>query len=89
MKALSSNRDLFDYLGSLAADLQKRSAHQLSDAVTKASRHAASTSTEFLGEARIALRRISEEENGVLSALERKDLLEVIRQLDNAFACKR
>ena len=41
-------------------------------------------STEFLGESRIALRRVLKEEDGVLTLQEREDLLDVLRQLDSA-----
>jgi hypothetical protein len=86
MKALSSNRELYEYLLSLAAELKKRRADELSEAVAFASRHAAGNmSTEFLGEARIALRRVLKEEDGALTAQERADLADVLKQLDEAF----
>jgi hypothetical protein len=41
--------------------------------------------TEFLGESRIALQRV-EKEKTALSADEQSDLLDVLRQLDEAFS---
>ena len=90
MKHLASNRELYDYLLFLAAELRKRKFDELSDAVTRASRHAASfPATEFLGESRIALRRVLKEEDGILTVLERSDLSDVIQQLDDAFEVRR
>jgi hypothetical protein len=86
MKPLSNNRDLYEYLVFLAAELKKRKLEELSEAVSFASRHAASNiSTEFLGEARIALDRVMNEEDGMLTAQERADLSFVVKQLDDAF----
>ena len=86
MKRLSNNRDLYEYLVFLAAELKIRKLEELSEAVSFASRHAASNiSTEFLGESRIALNRVMDEENGVLTAQERADLSCVVKQLNDAF----
>jgi hypothetical protein len=83
MKALSSNRELYDYLVSLSAEFINRNATSLSDLVLHASRTAAGNmSTEFLGESRIALKRVLKEENGTLTRQERADMLEVVKQLD-------
>ncbi len=81
-KALSGNRDLYDYLLCLASELKQRGSTALSEAVAFAAAQASSLSTEFLGESRIALRRVSKEENGVLTKPERADLLDVLRQRD-------
>ena len=86
MKALSSNRDLYEYLLLLAPMLKQRGATALSEDVQFASRLASTIpATEFLGESRIALRRVLDEENGILNAQERTDLCDVLRQLDSAF----
>ena len=86
MKSLSSNRELYEYLLFLAAELKKRKFDELSEAVAFASRQAAGNmSAEFLGESRIALRRVLKEEDGVLTVQERADLSDVLRQLDEAF----
>jgi hypothetical protein len=85
MKPLSSNRELYEYLLCLAAELKKRRLEELSEAVVFASRQAAGNmSTEFLGESRIALRRVSKEEGGVLTVQERAALSDVLKQLDEA-----
>jgi len=86
MKPLSSRRELYDYLVFLAAELKKRKFDELSEAVTRASHHVVSNmTTEFLGESRIALRRVLKEEDGILLVGERSDLSDVLRQLDDAF----
>jgi hypothetical protein len=90
MKHLANNRELYDYLLFLAAELRKRKFDELSDAVIFASRLAATIpSTEYLGESRIALRRVLKEEDGVLTIQERRDLSDVIQQLDDAFEVRR
>ena len=83
---LSNNAQLYEYLVSLSAELKREGADELSDLVTKASRTAGGIPiTEFLGESRIALRRVSAEENGILSNQEHAELLEVLSQLDATF----
>lgn len=85
MKTLSGFKALYDYLIVLASELQQRGAAELGEAVDHARRCSASgISTEFLGESRIALRRVLNEENGALTAQERTDLLDVLKQLDEA-----
>lgn len=84
MRPLSSNRDLYDYLLFLASEFKSRQLQQLSDVVTLASRHAPGMSTEFLGESRIALRRVLNEEKGALTPQERIDISDVLGQLDKA-----
>ena len=71
MKTLSSNRELYDYLLSLSAELKQRGAAGLSEVVAFASAQGSSSSTEFLGESRIALRRVLTEENGALTDQQR------------------
>lgn len=86
MKALSNNRDLYEYLLFLASVLQQRGSATLSEIVQFASRQASTfPATEFLGESRIALRRVLDEENGILNDQERTDLRDVLKQLDRAF----
>jgi hypothetical protein len=81
---LKSNRELYDYLIALSAVLSSRGADELSGAVAIASRHASGMSTEFLGEARIALRRF-QDDRSVLNESEWLDLVDVLRQLDQSF----
>ena len=49
-----------------------------------ASRQAVGISTEFLGEARIALRKVVTEHEGVLDEKEVRELIDVLQQLDRA-----
>jgi hypothetical protein len=86
MKRLSNNAELFQYLQSLGNMLEERHAKGLSEAVVHASRTAAGNmSSEFLGESRIALRRLINEEHGILTAQERDDVKDVLSQIDGAF----
>jgi hypothetical protein len=85
MKVLTNNRDLYEYLLLLTSILKQRGAADLSNAVKFATGNAASSSTEFLGESRIALRRVSTDAKGVLTDQELSDLLDVLKQLDKAF----
>jgi hypothetical protein len=72
---LSSNRELYEYLLLLALRLESRGAEVLSKSVSAAARTANTfPATEFLGESRIALRRVLAEENGMLSQVELVDL---------------
>ncbi len=84
MKALSNNSELYEYLLGLEGTLRRHGAADLADAVASASRQASGLSTEFLGESRIALRRVSTQGQGVLSEPELMDLLDVLGQLDAA-----
>ena len=84
MHTLSSNRDLYEYLLSFTAELKRRGLTTLSEMVAFASSQGSSSSTEFLGESRIALKRVLHEENGALTTQERADLLDVLTQLDKA-----
>jgi hypothetical protein len=78
---LNGNKELYDFLMNLAQDLKGRGASELSELVAFASRQSAGMSTEFLGESRIALRRIVQEEKGALTASERADVEDVLQQL--------
>jgi hypothetical protein len=82
MKVFSSNRDLYDYLLALQARLGSGGANALRDVVGIAIGNASSMGTEFLGESRIALRQVWKEERGILSDQERRDLSDVLKQLD-------
>ena len=82
---LDDNRQLYDYLVAIGAKLNARGAVELSRVVLAASRTVAGIPiTEFLGESRIALRRV-ENEQTLLTENERLELLDVVRQLDEAF----
>ena len=84
MKSFSNNRELYEYLLFLTAELKKRKFDELSEAVAFASHQASGMSTEFLGESRIALRWVLKEEDGILTVEERADMSDVLKQLDAA-----
>lgn len=84
MKSMSSNRDLYEYLSSLSLTLKSRAVRELSDSLDFAIDQASSSSAEFLGESRIALRRILNEEHGALMSEERVTLAGVLEQIDKA-----
>jgi hypothetical protein len=85
MKRLSNNTQLGQYLQSLWKTLEERHAKELSEAVAHASRMSPYMGTEFLGESRIALRRLIREEHGVLTSQELDDVRDVLSQIDGAF----
>lgn len=84
MKSMSSNRDLYEYLSSLSLTLKSRGLRELSDSLDFAMGQASSSSTEFLGESRIALQRILNEEHGALTGEERVTLAGVLEQIEKA-----
>ena len=84
MKPLSNNSELYEYMLGFEAKLRVHGSVDLADAVEGASRQASGLSTEFLGESRIALRRVSIQGQSVLTEQERRDLLDVLKQLDAA-----
>jgi hypothetical protein len=84
MKTLSSNSELYEYLLALEANLRARGSTDLANAVAGAGRQASAISTEFLGESRIALRRVSSLGRITLTGQERADLDDVLKQLDAA-----
>jgi hypothetical protein len=84
MRSLSSNADLYAYLLELAEDLRRLGSAELAEVVTSASKQASSMSTEFLGESRIALRRVWSRGRTMLSERACADLVDVLKQLDVA-----
>jgi hypothetical protein len=83
---LRDNQQIYDYLVAMSTKLNNRDAVKLSQDVLAASRMVATIPiTEFLGESRIALRRV-ENEQTVLTDEECSELRDVIRQLDEALA---
>ena len=83
---LRDNQQLYDYLVAISTKLNNRGAVELSQDVLAASRVVATIPiAEFLGESRIALRRV-ENKQTVLTDEECSELRDVIRQLDEAFA---
>jgi hypothetical protein len=75
---LTDNRALHDYLTSLAALLRERGANLMADAVAAASRQASGLSTEFLGESRLALRKLVDSNLVALSDEDRVELGDVL-----------
>jgi len=83
---LRDNQQPYDYLVAISTKLNNRGAVELSQDVLAASRVVATIPiAEFLGESRIALRRV-ENKQTVLTDEECSELRDVIRQLDEAFA---
>jgi len=86
---LENNQQLYDYLASIGTKLSARGAVELSRIVMMASHYAGTVpATEFLGESRIALRRVEKEQN-VLTQDEHLEVADVVRQLDEAFGRQR
>jgi hypothetical protein len=81
---LSSNQELYDYLHRLISTLKKAGANKLADLVSFAADQASGMSAEFLGESRVALRQVLNQENGALIQDERADLQSVVEQLNEA-----
>lgn len=81
---LSSNQQLYEYLFFLISELKNAGDDMLAQTVAVAAAQASSTSTEFLGESRIALRQVLSQENGVLTQEGREDLMSVIDQISQA-----
>jgi hypothetical protein len=82
---LSSNSELYAYLLSLKTTLEENGASDLASVAEHASRHASGMSAEFVGEARIALRRVYSSNRNGLTDVEKAFLGDVIAQLDAAF----
>jgi hypothetical protein len=81
MKTLSSNGDLFQYLCSLANLLSERGGEALAERVRTAARQSTSFSTEFLGEARLALEEVAVTNSQFLEADELDELRGLLAQV--------
>ena len=84
MEPLKSNSELYQYLLLLVSRLRSCGAADLADLVQFATQQDSGMSTEFLGEARIALEQLLEKEQGILTATQRKEINNVIGQLGTA-----
>jgi hypothetical protein len=84
MRPLAGNNELLEYLRNLEAILCSRGCEDLAEVVQKAGRLASGLSTEFLGESRIALRRVAESAPKVLTNSEIQTVKDVLLQLDSA-----
>ena len=82
---LSSNLALHEYLISLASLLESRNAQVLARAVHFAIAQSSASSTEFLGESRIALKKVSTDGSAFLSPEEQNDLASAVEQIEGAF----
>src|SRR2546421_12751943 len=86
MKRLANNAELHAYLSGLSQTLGERGSEKLAEAVFHASQLAAGNMiTEFLGESRIALKRLIRGALGVLTDSEREDAKDVLFQLEQWF----
>jgi len=84
MPQLANKQELFDYLIGLAASLRERGAESMAAIITIASKHAAGPTTEFLGESRIALRKLVDLDLAVLSEQDKSEVAGVVNQLNAA-----
>lgn len=84
MTQLASNQALYDYLGRLAASLQERGAESMAEVIAAAARQAAGLSTEFLGESRIALEKVLNSNQAIVSDAIRTEIADILKQLDVA-----
>jgi mannose/cellobiose epimerase-like protein (N-acyl-D-glucosamine 2-epimerase family) len=84
MKQLSSNAEMHRFLLGIEAALKRQGWLDLAEVVSFASRHAAGMSTEFLGEARIALREVFSRGANFLDEEDRRNVAVVLKQLDEA-----
>ena len=89
MKDLASNKDLYAYLVALSTKLKDREAKSLAAIVHSASRQAAGLSNEFLGESRIALRKVYDSDEAGLSGTERVEMAKVLETLTAALDRRR
>ena len=86
MEPLASNAELHEYLAALSKTLAERGSKKLAELVFHARQTAAGNMiTEFLGEARIALRRVVKGGRGVLTKEERDKAIVVLAQLEEVF----
>ncbi len=83
---LADEGELYKYMRSLSSVLRSRNASSLSETVARAAATAAGNmSTEFLGESRIALKRVASLGITFLSVDELKRVNDVIEQINDAF----
>lgn len=82
---LHSNDDLHQYLLWLSNEFRQRGYADTANEITAVSQFALGSPSEFLGEADTLLRSVHVSSDGVLTETERDDLVEAIKQIDNAF----
>ena len=84
MKTLANNSELYTYLVELFGKLESCGAESLSATVLAASRQSASSSTEFLGESRLALMKVYQSSEMFLTNADRVEIQEVLQQISTA-----
>jgi len=82
---LKNNRELYDFMGMLVSRLRALGATALEAVVETARHHAAGMNTEFLGESRIALRRVLKDGRRVLTPEDLAEIRDVVSQIDATF----
>jgi hypothetical protein len=82
---LKSNRELYEFMGVLTSRLRALGATTLEVVVETARHHAAGMNTEFLGESRIALRRVLKDGRRVLTPADLDEIRDIVSQIDAAF----
>ena len=86
MKRLASNAELYEYLTALFKILEERGSKKLAEVVFHASQTASGNMiAEFLGESRIALRRVVKGGRRVLTKEECDTAKDVLLQLEDVF----
>jgi hypothetical protein len=89
MKEPTDSHELYDYLVDFVAELKNQGMDSWSKYVEFAIAQASSSSPEFLGETRIALRHILAEENGMLTDQRRSEIESITRQITKVFDIRR
>jgi hypothetical protein len=84
-KAVRDYKELFWFLHELNAELTRAGLPDASATVARASRFYGGSSTEFMGEARLALRAVREPASQHLDRKWQKRIDSVIKQIDIAF----
>jgi hypothetical protein len=84
MTVLASNAELYRYLATLEAELRAHGPPDVVVALFHAARCAPGPRREFLVESRVALRAVLWRTHGTLAPDRRDELIDVLRQLDNA-----
>ena len=77
--------DLYQYVVSLAQTLREKGLKDLSAKLEAASQFASGSSSEFLGEVRLALQAVKEAHGGALSNAEDFKLQSMLKNIDREF----
>jgi hypothetical protein len=79
----SKNEDLYNYLLSLISILKERDRDDLGKQIEFATKQASSSSAEFLGESRIAMKEVLLKTDSSLNQKEKSDLIGALTQIGN------